>query len=474
MTADYKLFSDHIKPIASIISVEKFPNGTYGNIRLITGNDAFLQQTNAVYDIKGSSVQGEFVPDQPYERYISKDLNFEDLCYRSAILGETLHTYICPDKMPGWIYITAIPLVSDKDNIGYCAYIQEFTESPDYSLMSSISPDAAAQVLQICMKLRSSADFMKTISEVICDMRDLCDAGHCCILQTDFNKRKCSVLCEALSKTTDLLSMKAYVNDDFFSIVDTWHDTLAGSSCVIIKDEHDWEYLEKTNPVWYNSMKPAGADSIVLFPLRYREETLGYIWAINFDVSLTVKIKQMLELATYFVASEIANYQLFSRLEILSSQDLLTGVYNRNAMNNRIDGFISGKSGLAHDTSAGIVFADLNGLKLVNDTEGHFAGDLLLKNAAITLQKHFTDCEIYRAGGDEFLVLALNVSRQTLEQKVLDFRAEVSDPRGVCFAVGWCYDTIENISKSMRTADENMYTDKKLFYQRYPERMHGR
>ena len=35
---------------------------------------------------------------------------------------------------------------------------------------------------------------------------------------------------------------------DFITIVDTWHDTIAGSTCAIIKDDADWEELKKTNP----------------------------------------------------------------------------------------------------------------------------------------------------------------------------------------------------------------------------------
>ena len=51
-----------------------------------------------------------------------------------------------------------------------------------------------------------------------------------------------------------------------------------------------------------------------------------------------------------------------------------------------------------------MVFADLNGLKRINDCDGHQAGDLLLKNASMALQNAFIGDEIYRAGGDEFLI----------------------------------------------------------------------
>lgn len=473
MNYDYHFFSEHIKTMSSIVSVEVFPDGTYGNIRLVTANSAYMNVIDETFDKVGEKGihKTEFVPDQPYEKYIPKDKNFEEFCYRSAILGETLHTYIRPDRMPVWLYLTAIPLVSDKENVGYCAYLQSYTETPDFSLMANIAPDTASNVLSICMKLRGANDFETALDEVIVDIGKICKAEHCCILLADSAQRKCRVLCEALSEDTKLASMKKYVDDDFITIVDTWHDTIAGSTCAIIKDDADWEELKKTNPVWYNSIQPAGAKSIVLFPLKYRSDTLGYIWAINFDVSYTLKIKEMLELTTYFIASEIASHQLFSRLEILSSMDMLTGVYNRNAMNNRVDRLIA-EGG--DDERVGIIFTDLNGLKQVNDEKGHFAGDILLKNAAIKLQMHFHDLEIYRAGGDEFMVLAVDPDDDEFERRVQSFREDCSDPEGICFAVGECCDTAKNISRTMSTADQRMYADKQAFYERFPERKYRR
>lgn len=470
MNSDFHSFSEHIKAMASVFSVEVFPDGSYGNIRLVTGNNIFFKTTNENKEKIGEEgiYNTEFVPNQPYYHYIPKDKNFEEFCYNSAILGKTLHTYIHPERMPIWIHLTAIPLQSDKPNIGYCAYVQSFSEMPDYELMTDIAPDIASNVLEICMKLRGANSFTEAMNEVITDIRELSNAERCCILTTDFGQRKCSVLCEALCDNTDLSLMKDYVTDDFFAIVDTWHETIAGSTCAIVKDSQDWERIKKINPVWYSHIKEAGVNNIILFPLRYRNEIIGFIWATNFDVNSALKIKENLELTTYFLASELASHQLFKRLEILSSQDVLTGVMNRNAMNNRIDSFIADKAN--SDEPVGIVFADLNGLKQVNDNDGHFAGDLLLKDAALTLQKHFPEYEIYRAGGDEFMVMALEQDKDKFIRMAERFKEDTSSPDTVCFAAGWSYETVGTIRKALQTADSNMYADKEEFYKKYPER----
>ena len=82
--------------------------------------------------------------------------------------------------------------------------------------------------------------------------------------------------------------------------------------------------------------KVRAASRFVLFPLKNGFELIGYIWATNFDTEKTMHIKETLELTTYFIASEISSYQMFDRFRILSTVDMLTGVLNRNEMNNRV------------------------------------------------------------------------------------------------------------------------------------------
>lgn len=222
------------------------------------------------------------------------------------------------------------------------------------------------------------------------------------------------------------------------------------------------------NPNWYRSLKSAEVESLVLFPLQYNGETVGFIWATNFDTKDTDRIKETLELTTFFIASEIANYQLLQRLEMLSSTDLLTGVLNRNAMNNRVLRMVTGRE--RKPESIGIVFADLNGLKPVNDKEGHNAGDCLLKEAALILKLSFEGCEIYRAGGDEFVIIALDKPRKEIESRVEKIRKDSADPQNVSFAVGFYYDDKGgDIRVAMREADALMYEDKKQYYDRFPE-----
>ena len=258
------------------------------------------------------------------------------------------------------------------------------------------------------------------------------------------------------------------MTDSFIDFAKSWLETIGGSNCLIIKDNNDMQEIKLRNPSWYRSLQSSNVKSMVLFPLQYNDETIGFIWATDFDTKDTDRIKETLELTTFFIASEIANYQLLQRLEMLSSTDLLTGVLNRNAMNNRVLRMVSGRERAPQ--SIGIVFADLNGLKPVNDKDGHNAGDCLLKEAALILKLTFEGCEIYRAGGDEFVIIALDKPRKEIESLVEKIRKDSADPQNVSFAVGFYYDDKGgDIRVAMREADALMYEDKKQYYDRFPE-----
>ena len=333
-----------------------------------------------------------------------------------------------------------------------------------------MSADVATSVLETCLKLRSATDFNKTMNEVIKDIGELCGSEHCCILLSNSYERSCSVLCEALSEGTDLVSMNAYVDDEFYSIVETWPATISGSNCIIVKDEQDMEILKERNPVWYESITSAGGKNIVLFPLKFGDELLGYIWAINFAAENADKIKETLETTTFIVSSEINNMLLMDRLKKLCSIDMLTGVMNRNEMNNLIDDMCSGEE--SDKESVGVIFADLNGLKCINDKYGHVVGDELLKNAANILKEYFDINEIFRAGGDEFAIISLGITEEELEKRMNEIRAAAAKTENVSFALGMCYvDEKSKVKTALRTADERMYGDKRLYYEHHKSKM---
>ena len=452
---DFDNLLSHYKAKACVVSVEFFPDGTSGNIRVVAGNKAHCN------DMAG--LNHPFVPGCPYEACFPKNPNFEDHCFRCIRDGKPLHAYVDLYMMDLWLNMFLLPLDSDQENVGYCLYCYDVAPKADSAAMADISADIAADVLKACIKLRGSDDVKKAFHEVAEDICSICGSGHCCILLTDKEKRSCSVFSDVLREGTNLLPMPNYL-DGFYEITETWPELLAGSTCIIVKDEHDMEKLRRQSPIWSASLDNAKITSLVLFPLRHGKELLGYMWVLNFDVANVLKIKEMLELTTFFLASEIANYLLLNKLEVLSTIDTLTSVRNRNEMNNRVDCIVEGKEPVPQ----AVLFADLNGLKRVNDEQGHAAGDKMLRAAASILQSVFQDGVVYRAGGDEFMILVNEISEDEVQDRVARVHFLSGKTENVRFSIGVCYGK-KDIRKAMRLADERMYAFKNGYYEAHPE-----
>jgi diguanylate cyclase (GGDEF)-like protein len=138
--------------------------------------------------------------------------------------------------------------------------------------------------------------------------------------------------------------------------------------------------------------------------------------------------------------------------------DELTGLYNRRGFVKRAEHELAV---LRESDRPGLVlFLDLDGLKEVNDAEGHEAGDQLLVDAAGVLQRLFrADDVIARIGGDEFAVF---VAGYADVERVLERLREQEDR--VRFSVGTAvFDPVlpQSLYELLGAADADMYDDKR-------------
>ena len=446
--------------MSCIVSVERTEGG-YGKIRIVTGNRPYIDSIEKPQP-GVEMLTTEFVPNSEYTRYLTQDLNFENYCYLSAVKKQTLHTYVNPDRIPVWFDLTFLPLDADDDKLSYCLYTMEVNLQPDSERLSTVSEALALKAFETAVKLSSAGDFKSVMGDVIADIRELCDAEHCCILLADDVQHSCTVLCEAFADGSDLISMESLIDEHSFDITQSWNEIIAGSNCFIVANDHDREVVKHRSPEWYAELEAANTDSILLFPLKSANKTLGYIWAMNFNPSDAIKIKETLQAVSFVLAAQIANHLMLNQLKILSSHDMLTGVQNSNE-------FILVTEAMADEEraeSVGVIVADLNGLKRVNDSQGHFAGDALIKHAAQTLLEVFEPQQVFRAGGDEFAVIITDATEDEVAQKVASLRKIVENHDAVTFAIGYC--VVENtahVREALRVADARMYDDKRAYYE---------
>lgn len=144
----------------------------------------------------------------------------------------------------------------------------------------------------------------------------------------------------------------------------------------------------------------------------------------------------------------------------MSYTDQLTKFGNRYAMEEHIEEMADGES-------VGVVFCDMTGLKRVNDTEGHKAGDKLILRACESLRRGFAGDELFRIGGDEFLILCPGIEEEELKNKVGALKRDMQK-NSVIMAVGavWQKDGKKNFDKLLSESEKLMYEDKSVYYRR--------
>ena len=108
---DLKQFVDGMGAMTCVVSVEDLGNGKYGDIRIVTGNQAYIDSIEKPAPGAELLVK-EFIPNSLYTRYLTRDLNFEDFSYRAAVEKKCLHSYARPDRMQGiWFNMIFLPLI---------------------------------------------------------------------------------------------------------------------------------------------------------------------------------------------------------------------------------------------------------------------------------------------------------------------------------------------------------------------------
>jgi two-component system, cell cycle response regulator len=151
----------------------------------------------------------------------------------------------------------------------------------------------------------------------------------------------------------------------------------------------------------------------------------------------------------------------------VSTHDSLTGLYNRAYFDAELQRVAGGRC-----FPVSIIAVDLNGLKEINDSRGHGAGDRLIQQAAAVLKGAFRgDDVVARIGGDEFAVImpfaSEEVVRATVDrvlQQLCDSNSKGRQPgeSPLSMALGHAVaNTRHELKKALSLADERMYVDKR-------------
>lgn len=144
--------------------------------------------------------------------------------------------------------------------------------------------------------------------------------------------------------------------------------------------------------------------------------------------------------------------------------DALTGIKNKHAyidFEEELDRKIEEKE----NVEFAIIICDVNGLKVVNDTSGHVAGDEYIRRTCGLICDVFKHSPVFRVGGDEFVVVAQGSDYENVEaltRKIRECNIWNDQNNELILACGYAkYNKEKNVSLVFSRADHEMYKNKR-------------
>ena len=244
-----------------------------------------------------------------------------------------------------------------------------------------------------------------------------------------------------------------------------WEKEYPGAFSLVLEDV---ESIKVAHPELYSKLQKFEVRSIIEIPIYDEGVLIGYFGGVNYGQIKNLDLKELMEAVSYFLASEFSRLRLLRELENKSIYDSLCGVKNRSAMEMTI------KKLKKRSFNIGIIYADANGLKQMNDSKGHEAGDELLKKISTIMKRRVNRDYIYRVGGDEFVIAIPKMEKQDFIDLCASLQKDFEEAEGISVAMGWDWGTSSaEISTIMKSADKLMYEDKANYYRKNNRRRSG-
>ena len=239
------------------------------------------------------------------------------------------------------------------------------------------------------------------------------------------------------------------------SAIDWWMDMFVKDEVTVIPD---LEEIRAQHPEAYAILQPQDIHSLAAAPIKQEGQVVGFLGVDNPDDQLLPILAPLLNIIGYFTSTLLKRRDLVNRLNELSYHDQLTGALNRHALSEQYSDHSL--------TSAGAVYCDITGLKALNDTKGHDAGDEMIRRCYNLLRDTCGSAPVYRTGGDEFVVLFPNWDKQKFYDSVKRIQRKVQDCTcHLSLGHAWSEAQPLDLEQLVAQADQVMYQDKRAYYQ---------
>jgi len=224
----------------------------------------------------------------------------------------------------------------------------------------------------------------------------------------------------------------------------------------------------------YEKLKSSKITSFIATGLYQKKNVIGFLGVFSLsNRKFSLKDLNLIKMVSAPISLMIENVELFDKTKLLSIIDGLTQIYNRRHFEEIFLELLR-KSQINHLTFS-VAMCDVDYFKFYNDTNGHLAGDFVLKTIAEILKKGVKGSDIVaRYGGEEFIILFPNTTKENavkicekLRQMIKDFKFpnEESQPHGdltISFGISSFPEDGDTYEELVKKADIALYRAKEL------------
>ncbi|MHB8845704.1 MAG: sensor domain-containing diguanylate cyclase [Nitrospirota bacterium] len=249
-----------------------------------------------------------------------------------------------------------------------------------------------------------------------------------------------------------------------------------------------WELVQERSyaddgrsfPVLCPDGEQPNKDTCLCAPMVGQQETLGLLY-IQLSASLSnqnesarqrlIECKRQLAVTTAeTIALYLTNIKQREKLYRQSIHDPLTGLLNRRPMHEFLEREVLRATRKMRPL--GIIMADVDHFKVINDTCGHEAGDAVLRGIGLFFQKHIRGWDFAcRYGGDEFLLVLTEASLEHVKQRAeqfcreaglleIHYRGRLLDPITLSLGVAVYPEHGKTVQELLLSADASLYQAK--------------
>ena len=307
-----------------------------------------------------------------------------------------------------------------------------------------------ASILNRCTtELSSNKDINLAINNLLQIVNEYFGSDRTYIFETDFTRQ---IVINTYEYTLDHVSEeKDNLQEVPLEVISRWMDKFRESKVYYIPTlEQEKETLA------YEMLKEQNVDRLLAVPLLDADEITGFLGVDNprehyDDATLLSSIQ-------FFITSSLRRKKEQEYLTYLSYRDTLTMLYNRNKYMEVLN---SCEQKTINNT--GVAYIDLNGLKKINDEQGHEAGDSFIKAAASVIENIFPE-DSYRIGGDEFVIISMHIDENIFYENIKHLQNEMlANKVSISIGVVWKPEIID-LEEVLRLADHYMYKEKEEYH----------